>query len=287
MDVCFLSMPVLKFDPARDDPGFGCDVVMLDLEDSIHVSAKAEARRRLAALDLRGIVERGQRFGVRVNSIASIDGVRDLDAVYTGCESGRLAIDYLQIPKVRSHHDLALCRSVLAGLPRAVRLFPIVEIPEGVTAVEEIAAHSDIMLFGMEDMSASMYRPNEAYLGQARGRFCVTCAREGIPAIDTKGGMNIADMAAFERACADGKDEGFTGRSVIHPNQIPVVRRVFAASAEEIDQWRRIVAAYARNESGFTIVDGQVIAPPFVAKAEKMLRLHGAVPPARGPRRSR
>jgi (S)-citramalyl-CoA lyase len=274
MDVCFLSTSVLKFNPGLDDPGFGCDVVLLDLEDSVHVSAKSEARNVLATLDLRELVARGRRFGIRLNCLCSIDGIRDLDVVYAGYEAGRLPIDYLHIPKVQSHHDLLLCRSVFDSRP-TVKFFPLIETPEAVEDIDRIAALSDIMMFGQADMTSAMYRPNEAYLAYARGRFCIACARECIPAIDTRGFTELADMDAFARECASSRAEGFTGKSVIHPKQVPVVNKAFAISADEIEQHRLVVRRYAENVTGFTIVDGQVIAPPFVAKAEKMLRLYG------------
>jgi len=276
MDICYLSTSVLKFNPALENPGFGCDVILLDLEDSVHVSAKAEARDTLRRLDLRPLIARGCRFGVRINWIGSIDGIRDLDAVYSAVDSGHLPIAYLHPPKVRSHHELLLCKSALSALsePRP-RLFPLIETPDAIEDIDRIAASSDVMMFGHADMVSSMYSPNEAYLGYARGRFCVASAREGIPAIDTRGFTELVDMEKFEAECWRAKGEGFTGKSVIHPRQIPAVKRVFGVSPEELESYRSTIARYAASNSGFTIVSGEVIAPPFVAKAERMLRLYG------------
>lgn len=93
--------------------------------------------------------------------------------------------------------------------------------------------------------------------------------------MDTRGGMNISDMVTYEEACRAGKAEGFTGRSTVHPRQIPIVKKVFAVSASELEAHRNVVSRYAAGEEGFTIHEGQVIAPPFVARAEKFLSLHG------------
>jgi citrate lyase subunit beta/citryl-CoA lyase/(S)-citramalyl-CoA lyase len=286
MDVSFLFTSILKFKRELDDPGYGSDVVVLDLEDAIHVSAKAEARKTLAELDLRELVERGRRFAVRVNAVPSIDGIRDLDALYTGCEKGRLPIDYLNVPKVSSGEDLVFCRSVIQALSSRIKLLPLVETPDGLNNVEDIARFSDAMMFGQADMTNAMYRPNEAYLRYARGRFCVACAREGIPAVDTMGFENISDMAVFEKVCLEAKEEGFTSKSIIHPRQVPVVNKVFAVPREEIEKYRSIVTRYEENRDGFAIMDGQVIAPPFVARAQMMLRLYGAASSERGRRRS-
>jgi (S)-citramalyl-CoA lyase len=281
MDNCFLYTPMLRFNQGLDDPCFGSDVVMLDLEDSTHFSAKAEARRTLMRLDLRELVARGCKFGVRINSMNTIDGIRDLDAVYTGLEAGTLAIEYLQVPKAGSAEDLVRCRAVVADLSLPLKLFPLVETPEGVEHVDEIAAESDAMLFGHVDMAASMYQPNAAYIAYARGRFCIACARAGIPAIDTTGGIEyIDDLAGWERGCRSAKEEGFTGKSMIHPKHVAITKKVFAVSPEEIENFRQTIIRYTANEAGFTMIDGRVIAPPFVHRAKMMLQLYGVeVPP--------
>ncbi|WNZ58756.1 aldolase/citrate lyase family protein [Myxococcus sp. MxC21-1] len=270
MTICFLYTSVLRFDPTRDDPGFGSDVVMIDLEDAVHAASKAKARQRLAELDLRALTQRGRRFGVRINHLASLDGIRDLDAVCRGHEEGRLPIEYLQIPKVRSHHEVVLCRSVMEKL-KGVKLFPIVETPEGMDDIERIASVSDLLLFGQADITATMYRPNEAYLAQARGRFCVACARYGIPPVDTKLFEEVEDMARFEAACRESKNEGFMAKAIIHPNQVPIVKKVYSVPSAELETYQRTISSYEAAANGFAIVDGSVIAPPFVAKARLML----------------
>lgn len=278
MDVCYLNTSVLKFNPTLADPGFGSDVVILDLEDGVHNSAKAKAREVIAALDLTDLDAKDLTFGVRVNSLCSIDGIRDIDVIYTCLETGSLAVDFLQIPKVRSHHDVLLYRELLEKLPVQIRIMPIIETPEAVENVDRIAALSDAMMFGQVDMAASMYQVNEAYLAYARGRFCVACAREGIAAIDTAAidsNMELMDMAAFEKECVAGKADGFTAKAVIHPVQVPIVKKVFGICEDELEQYRSTISRYQQTEEGFSIVDGRVIAPPFVARARMMLRLYG------------
>lgn len=283
MDLSYLNTSALKFDPTLDDPGFGSDAVILDLEDGVHVSAKAKAREALTALDLGRLARKNLTFGVRVNSLHSIEGIRDIDAIHARCERDAWGIDFVQIPKVRSHHDILLCRELLENLPVKFRVIPIIEVPEAVEQVERIAAVSDAMMFGQVDMAAAMYQKNEAFLAYARGRFCVACAQAGIAAIDTAkvdGHMDLKDTSAFEKECIAGKAEGFTGKAVIHPAQVRVVNRVFAISEQELEQYRSTISRYEQTREGFSLVDGAVIAPPFVARARMMLRLYRAEPGA-------
>lgn len=217
MNVCYLNTSILKFNPDLDDPGFGSDLVIIDLEDSVHTHHKHLARAALATLDLEPLTRKGLRFGVRVNSLMSIDGLQDLCAISARCREGAAGISFVQLPKVESLFELELCRSALRNLPDTLDIVPIIETSKGVEHVEEIAGVSDAMMFGRVDMAACMYRVNDAYLSYARGRFCVACARHGISAIDTASfgsAADITDMSAFERDCLAGRSEGFTPRQL-------------------------------------------------------------------------
>jgi citrate lyase subunit beta/citryl-CoA lyase len=60
----------------------------------------------------------------------------------------------------------------------------------------------------------------------------------------------------------------------IHPNQIPVVNRVFTPSAAEIAFAERVVDAFARAEragSAAIQVDGKFIDYPIVYRAQRLL----------------
>src|SRR6202035_6107840 len=60
----------------------------------------------------------------------------------------------------------------------------------------------------------------------------------------------------------------------IHPNQIPVVNRVFTPSAAEIAFAERVVDAFARAEragSAAIQVDGKFIDDPIVYGAQRLL----------------
>jgi (S)-citramalyl-CoA lyase len=274
MHTCFLYTSVFKFDPNRNDPSFGSDVVMIDLEDSVHAFEKDRARDVLSRLDLTGVINRNNTFGVRINNLNSMDGIRDLDIVFRCIQSGRLPIKYLQIPKVSSHHDVQRCRSYIKGLSVSPKMFPIVETPEGIANVEKIAAVSDILLFGQADLTATMYQPNIAYLSQARGRFCVACAQSKICPVDTFMFEEISNMSKFEAGCKQSKEEGFMAKAIIHPNQIPVVKKIFSVPSEELEDYKSVIDSYERADTGFQFKAGSVIAPPFVAKAKLMLNFY-------------
>lgn len=277
IDVSYLNTSVLRFDPSLPDPSFGADMVILDLEDSVHVRHKDEAREAFARLDLSSFAGVRPGFGIRINSLKTRDGLLDLCKVAKRLCDGDSGLSFIQLPKTEARSELELCRAVLNDAGCSTRLIPIVETPRGVDHVEEIAEASDAMMFGRVDMEAAMYRPNPAYIDYARARFCVACAGRGIPAIDTAGfrsGADIMDLDRFEQECLAGRAEGFTAKAMVHPAQIAVTNRIFTLDEAQLDAWRETIADYGRAKSGFSVVDGRVIAPPFVAHARAMLRLY-------------
>jgi citrate lyase subunit beta/citryl-CoA lyase len=67
---------------------------------------------------------------------------------------------------------------------------------------------------------------------------------------------------------------GYSGKLLIHPGQIDVVRRAFTPSEAEVAHARRVVdgfeAAQARGEGVFTM-DGEMVDAPVVARAHQVL----------------
>ncbi|MBZ0141879.1 MAG: HpcH/HpaI aldolase/citrate lyase family protein, partial [Pseudorhodoplanes sp.] len=59
----------------------------------------------------------------------------------------------------------------------------------------------------------------------------------------------LADMDGFARECRDGRDLGFDGKTLIHPNQVGPCNEVFSPSADEVAQARKIIAAFDLPEN--------------------------------------
>ncbi len=57
--------------------------------------------------------------------------------------------------------------------------------------------------------------------------------------------LDFRDTESFGRVCKQGRDLGFDGKTLIHPSQVDVANATFGPSADEIDQARLIVAAWA------------------------------------------
>ena len=62
--------------------------------------------------------------------------------------------------------------------------------------------------------------------------------------------------------CAQARDIGFDGKTLIHPNQIAPCNAAFTPSAEEIAQARAIIAAFdlpENHDKGVIALDGRMV----------------------------
>ena len=67
---------------------------------------------------------------------------------------------------------------------------------------------------------------------------------------------------------------GYTGKMLIHPAQVGPVHAAFAPEAAEVEQARRIVAAFeAAGGSGIVVVDGAMVDRPVVLRARRTLAI--------------
>jgi citrate lyase beta subunit len=274
MDICYLYTPALKVDSlVASRAEIRADMVVVDLEDSTHLQMKGEARRKVADFDFRPLAARGFKLGLRINTLACYDGLRDLELLSALQAKGNFLFEHVFIPKVGHANEVKLYRSLLGSLPRMPKLYVFIETVEAVDNAEAIASVSDALCFGQADLVAEMYAPNETFVNFARARLCIAAAKYDLLAIDTNS-FDIEDMAAFEEECKLARGYGFTGKAAIHPRQVPVVNRTFAVTPEMVARYESSIGAYMGSNNGFVIKDGEVIAPPFIAKARRMLNLY-------------
>ncbi len=262
-------------------PTYGADILVLDLEDSVPPAEKAAARAMVQES-----VEGGElgdaRVLVRINGLSTPECALDLKAVVIPGVIG------LRIPKVESPTEIreldAMVRELesRSGLaPGALRFLPILESPLAVLRAYEIATASDRVMgltLGAEDLTVSLgtERSREGLeLQHARGQIVLCAAAARVAAIDTVY-SNVQDEEGLVAETRRIKQMGFSGKSVIHPRQIPPIHRLFAPTAEEIERARRIVEVFQRAEaggSGAVAVDGRMIDLPVVARARRILAL--------------
>ena len=109
---------------------------------------------------------------------------------------------------------------------------------------------------------------------------CVLAARAyGIDILD--GVYNqLADLEGLRAECEQGRDLGMDGKTVIHPNQIPVANEIFAPHAEEVEWATKIIAAFDLPENkgkGAISLDGKMVELLHAEMAKRTLALAAAI----------
>ena len=254
------------------------DAVILDLEDAVAVAEKRATRDTIVAALSR---PRRQLLYVRVNAIDTEFCYGDLVAVV------RPGLDGIILPKVETAAGLATIDWLLTQIereqglePRSIDLIPIVETARGLSQIDQILASGTRVrrvAFGAGDFTLDVnmtWTREEAELGYPRTRI-VTASRAAAiePPLDTVW-VDLADQQGLEASAYSALGLGFQGKMCIHPNQIPVVNRVFTPSAAEIAFAERVVDGFARAEaegSAAIQVDGKFIDYPIVHRAQRIL----------------
>ena len=91
---------------------------------------------------------------------------------------------------------------------------------------------------------------------------------------------DIANAEGFARECAEGRDLGFDGKTLIHPNQIEPCNKAFSPSPEEVEQARKIVAAFELPENrdkGAIALDGRMVERLHAEIARRTVMLSEAI----------
>lgn len=264
----------------------GADAVILDLEDAVAVAEKEAARPLVREALSR---PRSCRGYVRVNAMGTPWCFRDLVEVV-----GK-GVDGVVVPKVESAADLHAVDWLIANLEReqgldvgAIDLMPLIETAAGISRIDRIFQARSLRpysgrwrvrraLFGAGDYAHDVgLAPTleEDELAHARARLVLASRGAGLePPVDSPW-FHLKETAAFERALARSRRNGFQGRLCIHPDQVAAANRAFAPSADEVARATRIVEAFQEAEArGLAAiqVDGQMIDYPIVHQAQRTL----------------
>ena len=85
---------------------------------------------------------------------------------------------------------------------------------------------------------------------------------------------------ALAQECAQGRDLGFDGKTLIHPGQIEACNAIFTPPAEEMARARKIIAAFERPENasrGAIQLDGQMVERLHADMARRTIAIADAI----------
>lgn len=249
------------------------DAVIFDLEDAVSVDEKPNARATLAqALEAGGF---GARMKiVRINGLDTEWGREDAIA------AAKMDCDAILLPKVNAPADLDALAEITGGIP----LWAMMETPRGMLNAAAIAAHPKLqgMVMGTNDLAKELqtrYRPDRLPMMAGLGLCLLAAKAEGLVIID--GVYNaFKDVEGLAAECAQGRDMGFDGKTLIHPAQVEVANAAFAPTEREIDISRRQIAAFEEAQAagqGVAVVDGKIVENLHVATAREILAKADAI----------
>ena len=266
---------------ARD---LAVDGVILDLEDSVAPDAKAEARRQVVAAVKAGGFEHREVF-IRINGLDTEWGPDDLSA------AAAAAPDAILVPKISTPGQLELIGQRLFDTHTDLRthVWVMIETPLAILNAAAIAAcarDSETRLSGFVMGTNDIAKETRTRIVPGRAPMvpwlmtCIAAAR--IYGIDVLDGVynDIGNADGFAAECAQARDFGFDGKTLIHPGQLAPCNAAFSPSAEEVAQASKIIAAFDQPENrnkGVIALDGRMVERLHADMARRTVAIADAV----------
>ena len=264
------------------------DGIILDLEDAVAPDAKAAAREAIA----RAVAAKG--FGrrevlIRINALDSPWWIEDVAMAAAAKPDGIL------VPKISTVADLAAIADRLSDLnaDMSIRVWAMIETARAVLHVEDLAAASRDsenrlagFVFGPNDIA----RETRIRMVPDRATMlpmminCVLAARlYGLDALDGPYG-DIGNAEGLAAECAQARDLGFDGKTLIHPNHLAACNAAFTPPPADVAQARKILDAFALPENasrGAIQLDGKMVERLHADMAKRTLAIAEAIEAAR------
>jgi citrate lyase subunit beta/citryl-CoA lyase len=265
----------------------GADAVILDLEDSVPVAAKAEARGLVATvIEGAAAKPRGAAVFVRVNAVATGLLADDLAAVV------RPGLDAIFLPKAEA----------VAEVQRAAALLDQYEAAQGMQ-------HGTVEIVLMIESALGVYRCFDLIHASPRvASTCIGVAQDGDlqtdlgcswsvegtellyarskVLLDTRAAgkpypldgvfSNLADEESLIKDSRLSARLGYVGRTVIHPKQIDPVRRAYAVPEAEVAYYTKVVKEFEAVEKTGTAaitIEGKLVDYAMFQRAKRVLAL--------------
>jgi len=265
----------------------GADAVLFDLEDSVAIAAKAEARS-LVARAIDGAANRGgTALFVRVNAAATGLLNDDLAAVV------RPGLDAIFLPKVERIEEVESTAATLEKLesaqgmkPGSVEIVVMIESALGVYRCYELITASPRVVTTCIGIARD---------GDLQTDLGCSWSIEGTELLYARSKVLLETRAAGKAWPLDGvfsdlEDEagliqdsqlsarlGYVGRTVIHPKQIAPVRRAYAVPEADVTYYQQVVSEFETVEKTGTAaaitVNGRLVDYAMYQRAKRVLEL--------------
>jgi citrate lyase subunit beta/citryl-CoA lyase len=275
----------LLFVPANAPPGFlaraherGADGLIIDLEDGVASSAKANARAGLGEL-LKGLTGKGADLLVRINA-SWAEAVLDLRAAVNP------SLAAIVVPKVEETSRLEVISEMMAEfeneqeLPTgAIGLVALIETPRGLSRAAQLAAVPRVvaLALGPEDMCLVLgVNPTPDVLDLPCRQLALAAATRELQCLAMPISLAaISDSQGFASAADRAFEVGCTGALCVHPSQVKIANERFAPDAQARIAAERTLSAWrVAQAEGKSVVEfeGIMIDAPVAERARRLLQ---------------
>ncbi|MEM9211022.1 MAG: CoA ester lyase [Pseudomonadota bacterium] len=240
-----------------------CDAVIIDLEDAVGRDQKTDARDKAKAFFAKDGAH--QVRALRINGPGTPEFYADLELADTA------DVDAIVIPKVQRILDI---EAVAGHVSKP--LWIMIETAAGVLASAELAAHPWVktLILGPNDLYVSLGASRDASrsaLHTAMGHLILAGRAHACVVLD--GVYNdFRDAEGLLAEAKAAKRLGFDGKTLIHPDQVPIVHQAFSPSEAELEDARALIDAYASGDGNAVEFRGRMVEELHVRAAKSLLQ---------------
>lgn len=259
------------------------DALLPDLEDSVQPAANKDVARK----NINEMISAGRLTTLpvfpRVNDRESGHLLKDVGALTIAGVSGFV------YPKAQTGQDIYFFAKLLdaieyeKGFPVGqFKIIALIETTAAVLNARDICQASERVIgiaFGCEDFIADLqgvHDDHEDSLLTPRAMIAMAARASGVIPIDTVH-IDVHDLVDLEQNLVVAKNLGFEGALALHPQEIPVLHKIFSPTEQEVKAAREILdlSEQAKKEGkGVVMMNGRFIGPPIVTAAKQVLRKH-------------
>lgn len=234
----------------------GADLVVIDLEDAVSTDDKTSARDAVAQW-----LSDGHEAVIRINGA---------DTEWFDADVAMLAPTGAPAMLAKAE-DPATISSVADS---STSVIPLVETAVGILRAAELAAVSGVarLAFGAIDFAAELgVDPDDRealLLARSTLVLASAAAHVGSPVDGVTTALRDVDKLSDDVGYA--ARIGMRGKLCIHPGQVSTTHECLAPSTEQI-AWAQRIVETARSDGSAVAVDGHMVDPPVVARAQQIL----------------
>lgn len=270
----FLFVPGTRLDRVPKALASGADIAVVDLEDAVEPSAKADARTKVAdwLLNAADDVVGAHTIAVRINSVATDLGRADL-AMLESLRNHR-GLSTVIVPKVETAAEVELVGRTVGD---AIYVLPIIETAAGLASVESVARAAGVgrLISGNLDLATDLGCDfgylDGAVAAMVKLPIVVASRAAGLAAPIDGPDTGFSDPGPIVQSTRSARALGFGARICIHPAQVLPVHEGLEPSSRDVLWARRIVEAADGAVAGAFQLDGRMVDKPIVDQARRIL----------------